>query len=78
MKNGYNRGQELEVVSFYKYLGAYFISKLCWTKTVTALALQASKAMNTIFQYQKYFQIRNFAYRDFFKLLDAMVTLILI
>ena len=56
----------VDVVSFYKYLGIYFTPKLIWSKTKDVLALQASKAVFKIFQYQhrfgqilpkRYFQI---------------------
>lgn len=69
------RSQEIEVVSFYKYLGAYFTPKLSWSRTVNALSQQASKAVNVIFRYQRYFGY--FTYKDLFKLFDAMVTPIL-
>ena len=60
------RSQEIEVVSFYK---------LSWSRTVNALSQQASKAVNVIFRYQRYFGY--FTYKDLFKLFDAMMTPIL-
>ena len=46
-------GNEIEVVSFYKYLGVYFTPKLIWTKTKGLLARQAKKAAYSIFGFQK-------------------------
>ena len=69
------RGEEMEVVQFYKYLGTYFTAKLSWTKTKQTLALQANKAINTILHYQK--QYGHFDHNDAFKLFDAMVLPIL-
>lgn len=51
-------GQELDVVSFYKYLGAFFTPELWLTETVNTLPLQSSK--DTIFQYQTYFGYSTF------------------
>ena len=66
------RGQEIEVVSFYKYLGAFFTPKLSWSRTIHVLSEQASKTVNMIFRYQRYFGF--FTYKDLFKLFDAIVT----
>ena len=48
-------GAPIDVVSFYKYLGVHFTPKLVWSKTKEVLALQASKAVFKIFQYQRQF-----------------------
>ncbi len=42
------RGLRLEVVSFYKYLGMIFTSRLCWTMAQKSLATQAIKAMSVL------------------------------
>jgi len=65
----------IEVVSFYRYLGSFFTPKLCWTKTMDTLAKQATKAMGTIFRYQKYFGYFN--HKEAFKLFDTVVKPIL-
>ena len=62
-------------VSFYKYLGVYFTPKLVWSKTKEVLALQASKAVFKIFQYQR--QFGYFCPKDIFKLFDSIVRPIL-
>ncbi|XP_053390704.1 uncharacterized protein LOC128553545 [Mercenaria mercenaria] len=68
-------GQAIEVVSIYKYLGTFFTPKSSWSKTQEILSLQANKAMNTIFQYQKHFGY--FDNADAFKLFDSVVKPIL-
>ena len=65
----------VDVVSFYKYLGIYFTPKLIWSKTKDVLALQASKAVFKIFQYQH--QFGQFCPKDIFKLFDSIVKPIL-
>ena len=70
------KGNPIEVVSFYKYLGAYFTSRLSWFKTQQMLSMQAQKAVNTIFRYGKHFGY--FSLQDAFKLFDAMVKPILV
>jgi hypothetical protein len=64
---------EIEVVNC--YLGANFTPKLSWTKTKDVLAIQATKAVNVIYSYQKHFGY--FSVNDAFKLFDAMVKPIL-
>ena len=71
----YYQGERIEVVPFYKYLGAYFTPKLSWTKTKDTLAMQANKAVNYILRCQKHFGF--FKYYEAFKLFDAMVKPIL-
>ena len=71
----YYKNTQLEVVPFYKYLGAYFTPKLSWSLTRETLAKQASKAVISIFKVQK-----NFGYfppSEAFKLFDAIVQPIL-
>ena len=65
----------VDVVSFYKYLGIYFTPKLVWSKTQDVLALQATKAVFKIFQYQR--QFGQFCPNDIFKLFDSIVRPIL-
>ena len=48
-------GKNVEIVSFYKYLGIFFTSKLVWSRTIESQALQAMKAAASIFQYQNFF-----------------------
>ena len=67
--------EPVDVVSFYKYLGIYFTPKLVWSKTKDVLALQASKAVFKIFQYQR--QFGQFCPNDIFKLFDSIVRPIL-
>ena len=64
-------GNEIEVVSLYKYLGAYFTPKLIWTSTKELLAQQAKKAAYSIFGFQK--QFGHFIPADAFKLFDTLV-----
>ena len=40
--------RNIEVVSYYKYLGVYFTTSLSWSKTHYMLSLQATKAMYQI------------------------------
>jgi hypothetical protein len=62
---------EIKVVSCCKYLGAYFTSELSWTKMKDVLAIQATKAVNVIYAYQKHFGY--FSVNDAFKLFNARV-----
>ena len=69
------KGNRIEVVSFYKYLGMYFTPTLFWTKTKDMSAKQAIKAYCSIFRYQRNFG--RFDSKDLFKLFDTMVKPIL-
>ena len=53
----YYQGQQIEVVSFYKYMGLLFTPKLVWTKTKENLAEKAYKAIITIKILSKFFKI---------------------
>ena len=64
-------GNEIEVVSLYKYLGVYFTPKLIWTRTKELLARQAKKAAYSISGFQK--QFGHFTPAVAFKLYDTMV-----
>ena len=64
-------GNEIEVVSLYKYLGIYFTPKLIWTRTKELLARQAKKAACSMFGFQKHFG--HFTPADAFKLFDTMI-----
>ena len=66
------QGEEIEIVSIYKYLGLYFTPKLVWSKSRELLAMQAQKAIFRILRYQKQFGF--FRPDDAFKLFDSMVT----
>ena len=68
-------GKNVEIVSFYKYLGMFFTPKLVWTKSLKSQALQALKASASIFKYQKNFGFFN--PEDAFKLFDSVVKPIL-
>ena len=69
------QGTQIEIVSIYKYLGLYFTPKLIWTKTKELTAMQAQKAVCSIFKFQKKFG--HFCPNDAFKLFDSMVKPIL-
>lgn len=69
------KGDRVDVVSFYKYLGAYFTPKLSWTMTKETLAKQATKALACIYTCQKHFGY--FTPQQAFKLFDAMILPIL-
>ena len=69
------KGDPIEVVSFYKYLGLYFTPKLVWSKTKDMLSKQALKAISNIYRYQRNFG--RFNPKDMFKLFDTMVKPIL-
>ena len=68
-------GREIEVVSFYKYLGMFFTPKLVWTKTLESQALQGLKSSAFIFKFQKKFGF--FSPQDIFKLFDTIVKPVL-
>ena len=57
MEKWYYKGEIIDTVPFYKYLGVYFTPKLVWSKTKEVLAHQASKAVCRILQYQRHFGI---------------------
>ena len=63
-------GHDLAVVSFYKYIGAMFTSKLSWANTRDVLAKQATKAVLNKLKYQKSFGY--FALDMVFKLFDRL------
>ena len=69
-------GKNVEIISFYKYLGIFFTSKLIWSRTIESHALQALKASASIFQYQIFF-VFFFSPEDAFKLFDSVVKPIL-
>ena len=48
-------GEEVEIVSIYKYLGLYFTPKSVWPKSKELLAMQAQEAISSILRYQKQF-----------------------
>ena len=75
MEKWYYKGEIIDTVPFYKYLGVYFTPKLVWSKTKEVLAHQASKAVCRILQYQRHFGI--FSPNDIFKLFDSIVRPIL-
>ena len=71
----YFNGNQIEVVPYYKYLGAFFTPTLSWSKTQDTLRLQATKAVASIYTFQKRFGY--FHLKDAFKLFDSIVTPIL-
>ena len=69
------KGKEIEVVPYYKYLGTYFSSRLCWSKTLENQSDRAKKVCYIIYSYQRKFVL--FKPVDAFKLFDAMVKPVL-
>ena len=69
------KGDPIEVVPFYKYLGMYMTPKLIWSKTHECAANQALKVTACIFKYQ--YKFGYFYPDDIFKLFDSMVKPIL-
>ena len=67
----YYKGTILDVVSFYKYLGSVFTSRLCWTATQKTLAVQAQKAVGVIKHIAN--QCGGLTPDTYFKLFDSMV-----
>ena len=64
------RGNIVEVVPYYTYLGALFTSTLSWNKTKETLSQQASKAVVNILKYQK--QFGYFFANEALKLFDSI------
>ena len=71
----YYQSQQIEVVSFYKYMGILFTPKLVWTKTKENLAEKANKAIITIKILQN--KLGSLSVYDSFKLFDTMIVPIL-
>lgn len=71
----YFNGEQIETVSFYKYLGIIFTPKLVWSRAQTCLASQARKAILSVNHFQKKFG--NINCTDLFKIFDALITPIL-
>ena len=71
----YFKGQPIQTVSSYRYLGILFTPKLVWSKVQTALASQARKAILSINSFQR--KVGNISCIDMFKMFDCMVTPIL-
>ena len=67
--------RNIEVVSYYKYLGVYLTSSLSWSKTHYMLSLQATKAMYQILKLRK--ESGLIEIKDLFKIFDATVKPIL-
>ena len=63
----YFNGIQVDVVSFYKYLGVYFTPKLIWTNTHEMQVMQAVKAVARTFKYQKNFG--RFSPQDIFQVI---------
>jgi len=68
-------GENIDIVSSYKYLGVYLTPKLLWSKTQEMLALQSIKSIACIFRYQRKFG--HLSSVDIFKVFDAMIKPIL-
>ena len=66
------RGNRVEVVTYYKYIGAFFTSTLSWNKAKETLSQQASKAVVNILKYQK--QVGYFFANETLKLFDSIVV----
>jgi len=69
------KGQTIETVNSYCYLGTYFTPTLSWTKTEDTLTVQATKTIFVRNMYQK--QFGYFTYDSAFKLFDSMIVPIL-
>ena len=69
------KGEKIQVVSFYEYLGMLMTPKLVWSKTIEMLSKQALKTTPSILRYQSKFG--HFHPKDMFKLFDSMVKPIL-
>lgn len=69
------KNKEIQVVSFYKYLGVVFSSFLCWSHATKVLSIQATKALNMINMYAS--KCNGLPIGAAFKLFDSMVMPIL-
>ena len=49
----YFQGKNINVVSYYKYLGVLFTSNLNWKRAVHALSVQTKKALGMLTSYSK-------------------------
>ena len=50
-EKGYFKDELIKVVSYYKYLGVFFSSRLKWTMCCKTLRIQSEKAINMIKHY---------------------------
>ena len=71
------RGQRIEVVSAYKYMGLTVTPKLIWTRAKEKLATQARKSIITLYKLQLNY-MGYFDYLDLLKLFDTMVKPVLL
>ena len=69
------KGNQIETVSLYKYLGLHLSSKLSWSKSHKMLSLQAMKAINHISRVRRKISIME--NEDLFKIFDSVVKPIL-
>lgn len=69
------KGEPIEAVSMYKYMGLMFTPKLIWTKAKDNLADKAKKSIVTIKILQN--KIGSLSVHDSFKLFDTMIVPIL-
>ena len=65
------KGNLIETVSWYKYLGLHLSSKLSWSKSYEMLSLQAMKAINHILRVRRKISIMEI--QDLFKIFDSVV-----
>lgn len=71
----YYKGNRVEVVSHYKYLGVLFSCKLQWSPATEVLSQQAKKAFIIIIKNTK--KIWPLTFESFFKIFDSMILPIL-
>lgn len=71
----YYQGQQVETVSYYKYMGILFTPKLIWTKAKEELAAQAKRALFTLYNVQN--KLGVLSVNEAFKLFDTMIVPIL-
>ena len=67
----YFKGQQVEVVSYYKYLGIIFSCRLQWYMATKTLAQQARKVLFSLLKATK--KTGMLTYDAFFKLFDTMI-----
>ena len=69
------KGNQIETVSRYKYMGLHFSSKLSWSKSHEMLSLQAMKAINHILRVRRKVSIMKI--QNLFKIFDSVMKPIL-
>ncbi|MEW8544944.1 MAG: reverse transcriptase family protein [Candidatus Thiodiazotropha sp.] len=75
MEKWFFKGEEIQAVSSYKYMGLSVTPKLIWTRAKDTLAIQARKSIVSLLKLQN--SIGYFEFVDLFKLFDTMVKPVL-